>query len=33
MRNNMLKMEIDKVMLENEQKEQQVKDLELELKF
>ena len=29
----MLKMEIDKVMLENEQKEQQVKDLELELKF
>ena len=33
MRNNMLKMEIDKVMLENEQKEQRVKDLELELKF
>jgi len=29
----MLKMEIDKVMLENEQKEQRVKDLELELKF
>jgi len=29
----MLKMEIDKVMLENEQKEQRVKDLELDLKF
>ncbi len=29
----MLKMEIDKVMEENEQKEQRVKDLELDLKF
>ena len=31
--NNMLRQEIDAVMNENEQKDQKIKDLELELKF